>query len=112
MFSEKVNAVFEDQAFTERLAALETKEDVVAAFAEKGVDFEKDIAAVVEADPSFKEELDEEALKDVSGGSIVLAAALGWAIGRTVGIAVRRTYDQYRYGDANRTYTGYGLFGR
>ena len=48
MFSEKVNAAFEDQDFTEKLATLNNKEDVVAAFAEKGLDYEKDFAAVIE----------------------------------------------------------------
>ena len=104
MFSEKVNAVFEDQDFTEKLATLESEEDIVAAFAEKGLDYEKDFAAVLEESNPPEGELDDETLEFVSGGGklklFVSAAVGGWK----AGVLIRRAYDYVRYGDPYKTY--------
>lgn len=75
MFSENVNAIFEDQVFTEKLATLESEDEVIAAFAEKGLDYEKDFASVVRKTHSPEGELDEQALENVSGGILPLLVA-------------------------------------
>lgn len=104
MFSEKVNAVFEDQEFSKKLATLESKEEVIAAFAEKGMDYEKDFASVVN-EASFSEgELDEKALENVSGGLTLGQVVQAWKFGWNLGVNIRRIYDGYKYGDPYRTY--------
>lgn len=103
--SKKLEEIMENKALAEEIDALSTHEEAVAYFAAKGVDIDAEFAA------NATGELDEESLEDVAGG-VVVAIVAGWVVGRTVGIAARRTYDQIKYGDKNRTYTGYGLFGK
>ncbi len=91
MNEERIKELFSDEAFVKEVLALETPEEVQAAFAEKDVDL-----SVAEIQKAYEilsehegEELSEEDLEQVAGGELIvlLAVALACALG-TCGIAV------------------------
>ena len=82
--NEKLNSLLQDKAFLEKLLALETETDVQALLAENGVELTiAEIAAIksgIEAKLGENEELSEDDLENVSGGSvaaIITAVATG-----------------------------------
>lgn len=104
-FSKEMEALMADQAFAESLDAMETKEEVSAAFAAKGVD----VAAEMGLDEG-EVELDEDQLEDAAGGlaslaTFAAAAAMAWKVGTSAGILIRAFYDYKKYGDPYRSYS-------
>ena len=85
---EKLKELVSDADFTEQLLDLETPEEVQAAIKEKGVDISLDeinqIKDYIIANAD-KEELDDEQLEQVAGGSITVGTVIGAVI---VGAAI------------------------
>lgn len=108
-FSKEMEALMADQAFAESLDAMETKEEISAAFAAKGVDVVKEM----ELDKEVAEaELSEDDLEDAAGGVatatialIISAAPLAWKVGTSAGILIRAAYDAKKYGNPYRSYS-------
>lgn len=108
-FSKEMEALMADQAFAESLDAMETKEDVSAAFAAKGVDVVKEM----ELDQEVAEvELSEDDLEDAAGGVavetiglVIYAATQAWKVGTSAGILIRAAYDAKKYGNPYRSYS-------
>ncbi len=71
---EKIKALMAEEAFAEKLMACEEPEQVQALFAEKGVELSLDevvaIGKGVSAALGEGDELDEDALDSVAGGSV------------------------------------------
>lgn len=88
--NEKAIELFGNEEFLEKIENMESLEEVKSAFAENGVDL--DVDAMKELVTQNSEELSEDKLDDVSGG-IIGAIALGWGIGKAIGIVGRTIYE-------------------
>lgn len=103
-FSKEMEAAMSDEAFANSLEKMETKEEVAAAFAAKGVDVEKEMG-ITEGET----ELSEDDLEGVAGGiaisTFVIAVSIGWKVGSSAGILVRALYDYRTYGNPYRSYS-------
>ena len=89
---EKLQQVMQNKQYAEELMALESIEDIQAKFAEAGIEFtteevEQVVAFVVSQSGKNDEELGEDTLENVTGGSILgmaiflVLTALGVGIG-------------------------------
>lgn len=93
-FEDKLQELSEDKEFLEKVCSAEDPEQVKALFLEKDIEMDVEAAnAFVEKIRSMDgEELDEEALENVSGGFLGLCAVgtiAAWAIvGAVAGIAI------------------------
>ena len=89
MNTEKMKAVFADEAFVKSLFELETAAEVQAALQEKGVELsEEEILGIrdlliklaegeISAEQMENGELPEELLEQVSGGSLLIVGIIG-----------------------------------
>lgn len=81
---EKLGPLWENEEFVKALAAVQSEEDALKLFADKGVDITPEELAEIKANATAPGELGEEDLEDVAGGVIVsllsqaAALALGW----------------------------------
>ena len=85
---EKLKEIFSDADFTAKVLELETPEEVQAAVKEKGVEISlEEINSIKDyiIQNSGNEELDDEQLEQVAGGSITVGAVVGAVI---VGAAI------------------------
>ena len=102
--SKAMESAMEDAEFTASLDAMQTKEEVVAAFAAKGIDVEQEMGL-----SRTEGELSEEDLDNVSGGiglaTLALAVSLGWKVGADAGVLLRAYYDMKRYGNPYYSYS-------
>lgn len=84
MDQEKILAAVEDQAFLEKIIAMDSVEDVQAAFKkDKGIDITvEDLEAIQKVvEEKMEGELSEDDLENVSGGIAISAAiAIGTAV--------------------------------
>ncbi len=100
--------ILNNPALEEKLATVESYEDIKAVFAaydcqlsDEDIDtmFNKVAASCAEG------ELDEENLDNVAGGISWGAVKLAWGVGKRAGIGIRMVYDHYKYGNAQKNYS-------
>ena len=101
--------ICEDATIATDLEKCDSVEAFREVFAKRDIELSEDEAlelfegAFVSAE---SDELDEDALDNVSGGAVTLKkAASAFLVGARVGIAARMVYDKVKYGNATKTYT-------
>ena len=97
----KIEQLMENEEFIAKLEACETEEATKALYEEYELEME----------PVESEEITEEDLDIVTGGSVTLAtlviaaAPFAWKSGCKFGVLIRANYDAKRYGNMYHTYT-------
>ena len=112
-FSKELDEAMADEEFQKSLEE-KTGEEVKAAYAERGIDIEKELS--VDESDSESDELSESDLENVAGGVKLsldfLAKAMKyvWKGGINAGIIARSYYDLKRYGNATRSYSAERIY--
>lgn len=103
------NVICEDATIAADLEKCDSVEAFREVFAKRNIELSEDEAlelfdgAFVSAE---SDELDEDALDNVSGGGVTWAKAKSaFLTGARVGIAARMVYDKVKYGNATKTYS-------
>lgn len=111
--NEKAMELFGNEEFLEKLEKMDDIEEVKKTLIDNGI--EPDFDALKEQIVLSNEELSEDRLSEVSGGSIIAAVTLGWCIGKAIGVVGRTIYEDSK--GKPRTYStkdirkAVGLFG-
>ena len=80
-FNLKIEEVLKDEAFVERLFSTDAPEDAQKIFAEAGIEISiEDVIEIANQIKDNSDELGENALEDVSGGSATAVAILGCVV--------------------------------
>ena len=79
----QVELAMKDQAFVDQLSAAQSAEEAQKIFASKGIDFTLEEVKAIALGVEKGDELGEEELEAVSGGSITLAGI--WTVVKIVG---------------------------
>ena len=98
-YEEQLSKLFQDEAFKAEVSELKTAEELQAAFARHGVNITKDEvidlcgAIAQQMDKGDEEELNEEALENVSGGIAFSLIALGVVCIGAVALGIWNGYN-------------------
>lgn len=91
--NEKIVELFGNEEFVEKIGSMDDMEDLKNAFEAEGVTLDIDSLKAQAVDAVGAEELAENELENVSGGGIIAAITLGWAIGKAIGVIGRTIYE-------------------
>ena len=87
---EKLKELFTDKAFAEKVLSLDTAEEVKKELDAKGLELTVDEICEIQKGVAKQlesgEEMDSEQLKNVAGGSIIIATLISIAIGVGAGV--------------------------